>query len=533
MSSNKRQKMSGAAYRKQRKERNTENQHSTGTMRQFLIHSDALPLTLPAPDLESSITFTIDQTVSLQVDRRNTPEDGSEFDSESNPTIETYSENDSVQQSDNIELELFSDAGVWNIPLPDAIRLELVLRGPNNLQNRDGPFKSMEKSAGANSKGEIRTLNKDWFYRKLENGEKVHRSWMLYSPSNGCLYCFCCRLFSGTQLANQTQSDFVIKGFKTWWKLNPKVVQHERSVEHHLAFDKWKEMAMRLDNGQTLDRSLQMEIDAEINKWVNVLNRIVDVILYLTKQNLSLRGHRESLDEEGNPGNFLELIKLISKYDPVLREHVTHIRLAKKMTLSYLSPMIQNEFIELLASQVRQKIIRGIKEAKYYAILFDSTPDLSHTDQMSQIIRYVQINGLTVQVVESSIDFIPFQRKTAKDITQTILKKLNDDGLPIEDCRGQGYDNAATMAGIHMGVQQQIRNVNPKAEFVACANHTLNLAGVHAAGVSVSSITFFGTVERVYSFFSSSTHRWDIMNAHIPKVLKRIVETVGVPGMMQ
>ena len=107
---------------------------------------------------------------------------------------------------------------------------------------------------------------------------------MLYSPSTGCLFCFCCRLFSGTQLTNQTQSNYVIKGFKTWWKLNPKVGQHERSVEHHLAFDKWKEMVKRLDNGQTLDRSLQMEIDAERKKWVNVLNRIVDIILYLTKQ---------------------------------------------------------------------------------------------------------------------------------------------------------------------------------------------------------------------------------------------------------
>ena len=285
-------------------------------------------------------------------------------------------------------------------------------------------------------------------------------------------------------------------------------------------------MAMRLDNGQTLDKSLQMELDAERKKWVNILYCIVDVILYLVKQNLSLRGHRESLDEDGNHGNFLELIKLLSKYDPVLREHVTHIRLATtKMPLSYLSPMIQNEFIALLASQVRQKIVKDIKDAKYYAIMFDSTPDLSHTDQMSQIIRYFEIKGLTVQVVESFIDFIPTQRKTAKEITQTILKKLNDDGLPIEDCHGQGYYNAATMAGIHMGVQQQIRNMNPKAEFVACANHSLNLAGVHAAGVSVRSITFFGTVERIYSFFSSSTHRWDIMNAHIPKVLKRIVET--------
>ena len=184
---------------------------------------------------------------------------------------------------------------------------------------------------------------------------------MLYSLSLPDVSIVSAVDFSGTQLTNQTQSDFVIKGFKTWWKLNPKVVQHGRSVEHHLAFDKWKEMAKRLDNDQTLDRNLQMEIVAEAKKWVNVLNRIVDVILYLTKQNLPHRGHRESLDEERNPGNFLELIKLISKYDPVLREHVTHIRLAKKMTLSYLSPMAQNEFIELLASQVRQKIVTEIK----------------------------------------------------------------------------------------------------------------------------------------------------------------------------
>ena len=84
-----------------------------------------------------------------------------------------YSEDDSIQQNVNIDLEFFTDTGVWNIPLPDAIRLELVLLGPNNLQNKEGPFKSKEKS-GANPKGEIRTLNKDWFYRKFENGERDH-----------------------------------------------------------------------------------------------------------------------------------------------------------------------------------------------------------------------------------------------------------------------------------------------------------------------------------------------------------------------
>ena len=82
--------------------------------------------------------------------------------------------------------------------------------------------------------------------------------------------------------------------------------------------------------------------------------------------------------------------------------------------------MVQNEFIELLASQVRQKIVKEIKEAKYYAILYDSTPDLSHTDQMSQIIRYVQIN---VNCTSGGIfhRFYSFPKETAKDITQTIL----------------------------------------------------------------------------------------------------------------
>ena len=125
-------------------------------------------------------------------------------------------------------------------------------------------------------------------------------------------------------------------------------------------------------------------------------------------------------------------------------------------------------------------------------------------------------------ILESFIDFIQFKGITAEEITKVILQKLSEDGLNIEDCRGQ---NAATMAGIHNGVQQRIRNVNPKAEFVACTNHSLNLAGVHAAEETINSITFFGTVEIVYSFFSSSTHRWDILQAFAPKRVKRIVQT--------
>ena len=131
-------------------------------------------------------------------------------------------------------------------------------------------------------------------------------------------------------------------------------------------------------------------------------------------------------------------------------EHLTRIRMAPNILVSYLSPRIQNEFIEILARHVKQQIIENIKEAKYYTILFDSTPDISHNDQMTQIIRYVVIKDGSVQILESFIDFIQFKGETAEKITKVILQKLSEDGLNIEDCRGQGYDNAATMAGIHM-----------------------------------------------------------------------------------
>ena len=43
-------------------------------------------------------------------------------------------------------------------------------------------------------------------------------------------------------------------------------------------------------------------------------------------------------------GNFLELVHLTAKYNPVLREHVLRIKLGGKLTTSYMSSSIQNEF---------------------------------------------------------------------------------------------------------------------------------------------------------------------------------------------
>ena len=92
-------------------------------------------------------------------------------------------------------------------------------------------------------------------------------------------------------------------------------------------------------------------------------------------------------------------------------------------------------------------------------------------------------------------------------------------------CRGQSYDNPSTMAGVRTGAQCRIKDINSKAFFISCGNYSLNLAGVHAVGSSEVSETFFAVVEKIYSFFSAFTHRWEVLLKHVPNVVKRVTDT--------
>ena len=104
---------------------------------------------------------------------------------------------------------------------------------------------------------------------------------------------------------------------------------------------------------------------------------------------------------------------------------------------SYLSPQIQNELIGLLSENVRNTILKKIKKSKYYGILYDSTPDVSHREELSQIIRYVEKDNetKTIEVKERFINFIEIHGKKSEDITNSILKSLEDNGLDIQNCR--------------------------------------------------------------------------------------------------
>ena len=157
--------------------------------------------------------------------------------------------------------------------------------------------------------------------------------------------------------------------------------------------------------------------------------------------------------------------------------------------------------------------------------MFDSTPDVSHVEQLSQIIRYVQITDGQCTIEESFVDFIESHKKTGQGLAMEVIEKLQADGLDINDCRGQRYDNVSTMSGKYKGVQAQIRNKNSLARYVPCMAHTLNLVGVHDAEVSPMMITFFGTVQKIFTYFSGSTGRWEKLMSVLETTLKGHTDT--------
>ena len=90
-----------------------------------------------------------------------------------------------------------------------------------------------------------------------------------------------------------------------------------------------------------------------------------------------------------------------------------------------------------MAEKVRSTIFVQIKTAKYFSIMFDCTPDISHQEQMCEIIRYVHVSKENkVSVEERFVDFIDSLEKSGMGIAEEILEKLIKDGLDIMDARG-------------------------------------------------------------------------------------------------
>lgn len=161
---------------------------------------------------------------------------------------------------------------------------------------------------------------------------------------------------------------------------------------------------------------------------------------------------------------------------------------------------------------------------KYFSISVDSTPDVTHCDQLVFCVRYVKSDA----PVERFLQFIPINQHKSEYLTDTVINFMEKNSIDLSNCRGQSYDNTNNMAGKYSGLQQRVLDMNALAIFLPCAAHSLNLVGTAAVAGNKMAVSFFCFMENLYTFFVKSTFRWDLLkNGLGPNklVLKRATGT--------
>ena len=115
---------------------------------------------------------------------------------------------------------------------------------------------------------------------------------------------------------------------------------------------------------------------------------------------------------------------------------------------------------------------------------------MSVTEQLSLCVRY--IDQSTMEVCEDFLGYMRLEKCDAESIAGVITETLQKWTLNIEKLRGLGFDGASVMSGANTGVQARLREIQPRATYVHCRSHQLNLVLVNSCQKSTSCKEFNG-----------------------------------------
>ena len=336
--------------------------------------------------------------------------------------------------------------------------------------------------------GRPRAFNHSWY---------SSYPWIEYSVGKDAAFCFACRFFT---LGNRKEDAFTHVGFRDWKHAigtRGIISRHNSSSLHKAAMSGWNSYQINCKTSSNVANQLQKSRLELVQSNRYYIKSLCKVILLCAKQDLALRGHRESSDSQ-NQGNFLEILKLISDHDEVIHQKLQNL----PGNATYTSPEMQNTLLKVMGSIVRDQICRKLRNASMYSILVDETKDLSKNEQVAIAFRYVDVSSATIY--ERFLTYVHAEKLDAESLVKHILDTLALYQLDPTFIISQVYDGASVMSGCLSGVQTRLKQHAPNAIYIHCNAHCLNLCLVDSTKAVKEAREFFGLLEGLYVFLSSS-----------------------------
>ena len=271
----------------------------------------------------------------------------------------------------------------------------------------------------------------------------------------------------------------------------------------------WKQYEENQNNRSTLPHQLDKMRQVLIAENRHYVKTIAEILLLCAHQEIALRGHDESSSSLSR-GNFLSILQFTGRHDQIVQKRLQE----GPSNAKYISPQIQNELLDIMGQLVRKEIGDQVRNAGVYAIMADKSKDISKVEQLSIALRYV-IQG---NVYERFVTYVHATSLDAASLAKYITDTLTSLNLPLENCVSQCFDGASVMSGQCSGVQARIREVAPKALYIHCTAHRLNLVLVDCVKSVRLAADFFSILETLYVFMSA--HKAHEIFVHYQKELK-------------
>nr|GEV72726.1 hypothetical protein [Tanacetum cinerariifolium] len=258
---------------------------------------------------------------------------------------------------------------------------------------------------------------------------------------------------------------FVRNGFKGWNR-SVGFTKHVGKVNnvHNQAREKYESLMKPKTSIQNLFDQLSAKSK---RKYLTRLLASLHCIRLLLHQDLSTRGKKEGLISINN-GIFLELLAWLAKHNEDINKVVLR-RAPKNYKLTF--PFIQIDLIKCCTKEISKIIIKEFGE-DYFVILAYESFDVSHKEQMSLCLRYVDKKGA---IVERFLGILHVKDTNALTLRDEIYSMLAKHSLSPSRIRGQGYDGASNMKGGINGLKTLILKESKSAYYIHCFAHQLQL----------------------------------------------------------